>query len=337
MLKALWLEALWLRVFCMGWLALSWSAFVCRSAWTAELHLDERTKLVFASASQAAELLSQPDDFVERMSPFDRSARLKTDKPVDQSTFLAFAAKQSLVWTAEEETRLTTAFDKVKSRLVALQLDLPEQIWLIKTTGLEEGGAAYTRGSAIVFPRQRLVSDAKLDALLCHELFHVLSRHDRELRERLYATIGFKRCGELRLPDKLRQRRLTNPDGAVNDHCIKINVEGSEHWAIPILYSKADAYDPVKGGEFFDYLTFQFIVINPPTTEGNATAKLIDGQPLLVAPNQAGGFMDQVGRNTKYIIHPDEILADNFVLIVTEQTNIASPEVLARIGDELAR
>ena len=159
----------------------------------------------------------------------------------------------------------------------------------------------------------------------------MLSRHDKPLRERLYKSIGFEPCAELRLPDELNDRRLTNPDGAANNHCIKIKVADDEQWAIPLIYSKSGTYDPAKGGEFFDYLVFQFLVIEQKVDQGATTAKIVDGQPLLVAPKDAGGFIDQVGRNTAYIIHPDEVLADNFVLIVNGQANVASPEILARI------
>jgi hypothetical protein len=28
-------------------------------------------------------------------------------------------------------------------------------------------------------------------------------------------------------------------------------------------------------------------------------------------------FLEQVGRNTRYVIHPEEILAENFALLIT--------------------
>jgi len=38
----------------------------------------------------------------------------------------------------------------------------------------------------------------------------------------------------------------------------------------------------------------------------------IPGGAELVAPGQTSGFIEQVGQNTSYLIHPEEILADNF-------------------------
>ena len=45
------------------------------------------------------------------------------------------------------------------------------------------------------------------------------------------------------------------------------------------------------------------------------------------------GFFDQVGTNSQYIIHPEEILADNFALLVTGDGKIRLPEVLSRMTD----
>jgi len=36
-----------------------------------------------------------------------------------------------------------------------------------------------------------------LEKLLTHELFHILSRHNPALREKLYAVVGFHKCQEL--------------------------------------------------------------------------------------------------------------------------------------------
>lgn len=303
----------------------------------AELRLGERHRFVFRPADQSRSILATPDQFTRRLSPFDRSARLKSDRPVDQATYLKFAAAQALDWTSEEQSALAAALEKVKDKLLTLQLrSLPPQIDLIKTTGAEEGRAAYTRGAAIILPQNTLGRPGPaLEALLCHELFHVLSRHDQALRQRLYHTIGFEPCAELRLPEPLSQRRITNPDGPVSDYCIKIQVDGQEEWAIPILYSRSETYDPNQGGEFFDYMVFQFAIIDQRVVEGATRPKTDGGAVRLVNPQQAGGFFEQIGRNTKYIIHPDEVLADNFVLIATSQREIASPELLARIEQVL--
>ena len=95
---------------------------------------------------------------------------------------------------------------------------------------------------------------------------------------------------------------------------------------IPILYADRERYDPKRGGEFFAYLVFKLMVIT--NANGNWQPRLVQGQPQNLDPQEVQGFFEQVGRNTGYIIHPDEILAENFVLLLNGETNVPSPEIL---------
>jgi len=63
---------------------------------------------------------------------------------------------------------------------------------------------------------------------------------------------------------------------------------------------------------------------------------LREGEPVLLAVSAVSGFSEQVGRNTGYIIHPEEILADNFALMVTGRS-AESPEVLRKLRELFAR
>ena len=56
-----------------------------------------------------------------------------------------------------------------------------------------------------------------------------------------------------------------------------------------------------------------------------------NSMPKLIGPQESSGFLEQVGRNTQYIIHPEEILADNFALLILKEQNIPSPQVLQRM------
>jgi hypothetical protein len=47
------------------------------------------------------------------------------------------------------------------------------------------------------------------------------------------------------------------------------------------------------------------------------------------------GFYEQVGRNTDYIIHPEEILADNFEYLLIGKPNLPSPDVQRRLAAAL--
>ena len=188
------------------------------------------------------------------------------------------------------------------------------------------------------FPKSELGKSQKdLQKLICHELFHILSRQNPELRERLYGKIGFTKCNEIELPPDLALRKITNPDAPRNDHFIRLRKSGDEFLAVPILLSSAKTYDMKRGGEFFDYLQFQFLVVEKSSDSQNFKAVAEGLSSSLVGMQLVSGFMEQVGRNTDYIIHPEEILADNFALLVLNEQKVASPEILQKMREVLLR
>jgi hypothetical protein len=50
---------------------------------------------------------------------------------------------------------------------------------------------------------------------------------------------------------------------------------------------------------------------------------------------QITGFAEQVGKNTDYVIHPEEILADNFALLISAQGDPISPEIIRKMEEVL--
>lgn len=294
------------------------------------------TKVHFASQSEGRKTLTERDEFIQRLSPFDRSARMKTDKAVSEDEFLVFVGRNVVDWTKEEMQTMQAAVEAIDPLLRDLRLSLPPIVQLIKTTGAEEGNAAYTRGAAIVLPKGILgKSQGDLQKLICHELFHVLSRQSPELREKLYGIIGFTKCNEIDLSPELKRRKLTNPDAPRNDHFIRLQIDGHESLAVPILLSSVETYDVKRGGEFFAYLQFQFLLVKKEGSSGNLKAVSEGSSLKLVGMERVSGFMEQVGKNTDYIIHPEEILADNFALLVLNEPKVASPEILQKMRDVL--
>ncbi len=303
----------------------------------AQIKLTDQTTIVFATVEQGRMVLTARDDFVRSLSPFDRAARLKTDRDVSEEAFLERVGCSVLAWTEAEMTQIESALDEIKPRLTTFSLPLPPTIYLIKTDGREEGRAAYTRDSVIVLPVNMLAASRSASArLICHELFHVLSRHNPALRDRLYEGIGFKKCNEIEFPAALKPRKLTNPDAPLNNHYIEVQLNGESRLAVPILFSRTETYDANEGGEFFRYLLFKFLLVERETDSSDLRPVCDETGPRLVDVRQLAGFWEQVGRNTQYIYHPEEILADNFALLVMQDHPVHTPEVLDRMNAMLS-
>lgn len=326
-----------IRVFAVG-LAILGAGTVPRGALAGDgaIALLPGCELVFATVEEGAALVGAEDDFTLRTSPFDRQARLRVDRPVSREEHRAFAARCVLAWSAEERRSVGEAVEGLGERLGALDVPLPARVVLVKTSGDEEGGAAYTRGEAVMLPRAALrAGGAGLRRLVCHELFHVVSRHAPTLRERLYAAIGFQPCGDVVLPGDLEERRLTNPDAPLFDHCIRVTCDGIERDMVPVLYSRVAAYDSASGKPFFATMEFRLMAVE--IADGEAARAVLDddGRPILRAPAEVQGFFERTGRNTSYLIHPEEIVADNVVLLLGAAAGQepASPDVLERLTD----
>jgi hypothetical protein len=290
-------------------------------------------EIEFASIDEARAVLGARDDFEARLSPFDRAARLRSAGEVTEDDYVAFARAAARGWSNEERARITTAFTAIEPKLDELLPPLGRPILLIKTSGEEEGDAGYTRANAVMLP-QVLADERELQRLLAHEIFHIVSRNSPELKRALYRAIGFEECGEVVLPPPLAARKMTNPDAPVTEHCIEVQVDGADVWGMPILLSRQERYDPAAAVPFFGYLTLSMLLVE---RDGAAARPLErNGAPLLVPFDRVGGLAEQIGRNTGYVIHAEEILASNFELLVQRTSGAPSPEVLERIRATLA-
>jgi hypothetical protein len=253
---------------------------------------------------------------------------------VSEQEYLQFVTKNVLEWTSQEKAVVQAAWETLVPQLEKFSLPFPDTIYFVKTTGDEEGGAEYTRSNAIILPSSALAPTGdSLRGTIAHELFHVLSRHSPALREKLYAVIGFQPCGEIPFPPGLAPRKITNPDAPRNDHCIRLQAGQESVWAVPILFSKSPRYDISKKGPFFDYLEMKFLVVQKT---GDSAATYDASDPRLLDVSEVRGFFEQVGRNTDYIIHPEEILADNFEFLLIGKSSLPSPEVQRNLAAALS-
>jgi Domain of unknown function (DUF4157) len=301
-----------------------------------DLPLVGETVVRFAPLEEGQTAISADDDFVRSLSRFDLQCRLQQSDAVTVDQWRKFAAGEVRAWEQSQTARVTESIDRLRTRLEKLNLPLPKTVLLVRTTGQEEGNAAYTRGAAIMLPDKVLAYQAaQLDRLLAHELFHVLSRNNPTLRSDLYGLIGFQPCPPIALPASLAPRKITNPDAPLVDCYIELAAGDKTYFGAPVLYASAKEYDPKVGGSLFKYLTFRLLVIEKH--EGEWRPVMMGDQPVVIDPKKEPAFFEKVGKNTQYIIHPDEILADNFVHLVMGDQNLATPRIIERMGRMLGK
>ena len=219
------------------------------------------------------------------MSPFDRQVRMRTsdDKGVDG--YLDFVAGEVLDWPEEKRDAVREAIQSLDGPLQEVKLPKMDPVALVHTSGREESRAAYTRGSAIVLPPNMIAPDAaKNRKLLAHELFHVVSRGNPELRDELYSILGFRRVGFVSLPKSAAGVHITNPDAPTIEHADRSQTfRREEVFVTPIVYSERP-FDADKPQSMFAHLEIHLLELMPivgkrmiPVTK--------EGQPVFHDPS----------------------------------------------------
>lgn len=290
-----------------------------------------------ASANEGVDIVTADDAYMRGLTPSDLSIRLQTRDSVSTTQLKAVYAAGVTAWSEAETARLNAMVERNKDKLATLNAWLPAQVLFIKGSRAIDGGLPHTRANAIVFGPTLPLADAALDGLFWHELFHILSRTaTRPTRESLYALIGFERCESVSLPANLRARGLSNPDVEDSAYTVEIAGAGGPVDVMPFLTANPERYDAAKPA-FPSYIQLMFLNI-ARGPQGTCTLKSVTGETSMFAPAavQAPLFA-KVGRNTHYVFHAEETLADNFSYLMLGRTDLPDMWVIEKLKERLAQ
>jgi hypothetical protein len=306
-------------------------SFVLALALPLSAHAQQQdAAFVFADRPQARAVLEARDEYVRATGELERSAKMRSADPVDEERFATRMGQQALAWDGPERRRLEPVLARLDRFVSGMKWRRPARILMVKASDNLMGGLPHTRANAIVLPQSELSRESEyLSYIVAHELFHVLSRADPELREELYAAIGFRACARVDMSEALRRLRITNPDAVESGHVVQVRVGGRRVEALPFVHLPRGQFDPRAG--FTAHLTVSWLPV-----ERSGKGCSIASDPQSLRPDELEGLYEQIGRNTEYIMHPEEILADNFALLFLlsgrdTPREVPSPEILERI------
>ena len=284
----------------------------------------------FASVAEGRAVLGAEDAWTTATSDFQRGATIGARPPVSREAFRGFLADTVQPWPPSQVGRWQQAVDAVLARATALRVPLPPEVLLVNSDGRDAANAAYTRGRAIVLPTQTLPAsepDRTDPFLVAHELFHVVSRHDPGLADRLYALVGFEPVAPLQWPAAWLEARIANPDAPFDRHAMRLAIDGRDALVMPLLV--ANRTELQAGETFFSVMELRLLEVT--ASPGAPTLPVLrDGEPVWHAPQRLPAYVARLGGNTGYIIHPEEVLADNFAQLVTGRA-VRNPALLRQI------
>jgi len=302
----------------------------------------ENAVVTFVDSTAAAKAIIEDDvdGFFDNISIIDMAIQLKTEKPFATreealKEYKSYLQTEVMNWTDTEKILMNEIFDSIQAQVVRVNPKLmPEDIRLVKIRTTHYGpDVYYTRGHNIMIPENALTRQGAremLEPVMIHEVFHLISRYDKPLREKIYGLIGFfPHNVELDIPKTISDRWLTNPDGTSTDYYIQLRDEDKVAKAVPLILSNKEKFTAANP-TFFSYLQFDLFELDEDT------GTLLHGENLstTLTDGMMPGFFEQIKDNTQYIIHPDEIAADNFIYAVT-RSNIEDPKRFSEEGNAL--
>lgn len=300
---------------------------------------NENSRCFFSTVEEGRHAISKDnmEDFFETINAIDISLQLKRDINVSldsaRKEYISQLGKSVIPFTLKDTRLLLPMINSFEEMIQDFNPKLfPDSIRLIKIKpDLYGEGVFYTREHSIIIPSDMLEAYEAdvLFQIILHEIFHIYSRLNKdEKRKELYELIGYHPLGlPLNIPDTLNEQILLNPDGLEKEWYIQTIIEDEPIKLIPLLH-----YVPSTDSEvYFDNFQLRFFKV----FENGEEASIQSDEYVL--KEDIPDFYEQIGDNTDYIIHPDEVLADNFVLAMysLESSNVLNG--LSPKGKELVK
>ncbi len=281
--------------------------------------------IIFLDVETAKKAITtdEVEGFFDKVQLLDIKIQMKNNSTesaeIIRASYLEYLQASVEAFTPEEEKAVRASMNRAKTMCNNIATDIfPVEIRLIKTNMNHYGASVfYSRENCIIIPKNvlsRTLDTEFLQAVL-REIFHIYSRYNYWKRITLYRQIGFEPIYPLSVPTVLSQKQLTSPNGIDNfviHHLSDANQ--NDFSAIPIISAKAKS-NLYRSLSFYSNLEFALYKV-----ENNKVITNDDGSST-VDMTTLQGFYEQIGTNTNYIIHPDEILADNFAILAFWQSN----------------
>jgi len=285
------------------------------------------------------------DLFFDRIQPLEVSIQLKDSaimhlKQADASQLLQVAMrKQGVTPDSSQNQVLRSAMDEALrlSQSLLKKYPLPDTIRVGIIQGDLYGPSVfYTRENGIYVPEPMVKAGNRkmLTTVLIHEIFHIQSRNYPKLQEKLYAHLGFKKLDlPIIYPKSFISQTLLNPDGTDWDYYIPLSIDDKKVFAFPLIVSKKSYFDPAEPN-FFSYLKFQLF---PLQRQKEGYKLSYEGDFNGLDSKWMTPFFERITKNTNYIIHPDELMADNFVFLTKWIEKETAPDNISESGKGLLR
>ena len=294
----------------------------------------------YASAQEGRDVMLSNTEYYDNMTQNDIDFRVRKSG----------ATREELLELSRQSVGDFSFLDKwyINSRLARMALhfklkgynipELEEIVFINADMQMESGASGYTHGTQIylngdlvsIYAFMNVIPGAGeyMDKLLYHELFHCLTRNNARFRADMYSLIHFTVTDtEYELPSCVLERYISNPDVEHHNSYATFLIDGN-----PVdcytAYTTTKSYAEAQSGFMFN----EAVVLVP-----------VDGSDVYYEREQASNFDEIFGKNTGYVIDPEECMADNFSYAMLygmkgdDGKGYPNPEIIQGIIDYLKR
>ncbi|MBR1629690.1 MAG: hypothetical protein IJ679_10590 [Lachnospiraceae bacterium] len=267
----------------------------------------------FADRKEAVECFLSNTDYFDGFSECELQYKMQ-DKEATMEKYLKFGEEQMGEFTDNQKTLIEELLKELEEDIKKEGYTLPEleEMVFINSTQVEEGGsAAYTHGTQIYFDGSYLEEclsseeeETRLEGkcLMWHEIFHCLTRSNPKFREDMYRIIDFTVVPEdFEIPPSVQEKFISNPDVGHHNSYATFAIQGEKKDCFCAIIAKQPFEK--EGDTFFSCVATALV----PT----------DGSDVYYLPEDADNFWQIFGKNTGYVLDPEECMADNFMYAMT--------------------
>lgn len=292
--------------------------------------MSNRINIRFASKEEGQQLIKS-NSYYNRLTQMDIDWRAKKENAT-LDELIAFAQSNVRDFSEPDKDLIMQTVKFIENRLDEFncQLPLPDEIVFINTTMEDEGDAgAYTSGNMIVLNESCIV-ESYIEELIAHELFHCITRHSPEFRQKMYNLIGFTVMDhDIELPERIKRIQMANPDVEHIDNYAEFTINGVKRKCTLITYyTKSWAEASKQQGPSAVFFRNIGVALLP-----------LDDMDHPFSISKASDFWNKMGRNTEYVYAAEECLAVNFSKAIVDGPDslYETPELINSILNAMAR
>lgn len=266
---------------------------------------DSQITYRFADREEGVELLLANEEYYAGFSQNDLDFKMQ-ETGATMEEYQEFASEQVLDFTEEQMDKIDASIARIEQIIDENGYELPpidEIVFIVTTMAEEPGAGGYTHGTEIYLGDYVIdnCDEETLDYVICHELFHCLTRCNPDFRAEAYELINFTVADkDFDIPEGVFEYHISNPDVEHHDAYATFIINGEE----------IDCFTDFVTTAHYDQAQTDFFSV------GTTALIPIDGTDIYYTPEDADNFYEVFGENTGYVIDPEECMADNFAFAI---------------------